>query len=154
VEAQKDPKPRRMSDLSFEPGFIIEIQMDFIPALKLLDKEMVLALIAGIDKRNPWFSSVLGDGEPDPIEIIWVSDTAFGGGKLRCTHERSVIYEKHLDAYLRYIQNIGKLLFQYLESFGVTNVIVLLELTTLVKVFSVRDRELILGSSSGGKKMD
>ena len=152
MEAQKvDQKPRRMSDMIFAPGFTIEIQMEHTPIPKVLDQEMVITLLMGIDKRNPWFEpNNIGPRVPDPIIIAWVATD--GSSKLRCTHLDSDITEKHFDAYLRYIQTIGKLLCLYLEKFGVTHVSVLLDLTACIKEFSVHS-ERIEGKSSGGGPM-
>lgn len=135
MEAQKTQKSCRLSDLRFEPGFSIEIQMQHEPLPKLLDKEMVLTFLMGIDKRNPWYAPNDLPNDPDPVQASLIHFCATSI-KLRCTHERSVLRENQLDAYLRYIQTIGKLIFQYLECFGVTHVSVSLDLATLVRVFS------------------
>ncbi len=149
MEAQKTQKPRRLSDLSFEPGFSIEIQMQHEPLPKMLNKEMVLTLLMGIDKCNPWYAPNNAPNDPDPVQPAWISFCGTSS-KLRCTHERSVLRENQLGAYLRYIQTIGKLLFQYLECFGVTHVSVLLDLVTLVRVFSAKDNEQTIPGAGGG----
>jgi hypothetical protein len=133
VEAQQtETKPKRLSELSFEPGFKLEFTVDNQWHTKELDREMVMSLIAGIDKRNPWYAPNDSSGVPDQLELRWIE----GKKSVRCTLERSVLKEQHLDAFLRYIQNIGRLLCVYLAPFGVLHTEVLLDLTSYICAFT------------------
>ena len=136
MEAQTDsPKWKRLSELQFEPGFTMSIHLVISPNQRPLDKEMALSLLVGIDKRHPWFppSDVLG--EHDPIVASWKENNGSGGGNICCTHGRSVIREKHLDAYLRYTQEIGARMFQYLSNHGVSEIDISLDLSSHVRGF-------------------
>lgn len=149
MEAQKvDQKTKRLSDLQFSPGFTITFQLDLKNPPLPLDPEMVLSLIVGIDKRNPWYPPNDIPNEPDHIVVRWIGPGISGGGEVRCTHERNIIREKHLDAYLRYIQVIGEHLCKYLKSHGVLHVEVQLDLTSHVKEFSTH--HVASGKECGG----
>lgn len=126
VEAQKPPKTKRASELSFEPKVTFRIYGN-----SDLEKCVHLrTLLLGLDRQFAWFApNEVIRGEPDPIEITEIALT-----HVTFTRRRSVLRKEHLDAYLRHLRTLAEELLALLGAWGATSIEIEMELWTHVMV--------------------